>query len=237
MRLNAWISDAIVKTNLEDISDEAKTSTSAVEYTKYTFETTPQLEEDIAKIRTQMLKNTSRFEYRIFEIPSINRALFRKHKCPPNSGAQLALQLAARRYWGYNPLTIEPTSHAHFQHGRIDVNFPLLPSVHDFCTAAEKLKTPTKQIRKMFFDAARQHASSVTTVARGHGFDRHFLALKWVVQSDEEVPDLLTDPIYRNKRSPPQFMTNCMVSGGAEGGDVFDHESGMSVNFEVGDGW
>jgi hypothetical protein len=237
MRLNNWISDAIVKTDPKDFKDDAGRTLLAAEFSEYTFETTLQLEEHIEKIRTQMNSDTSRFEYRIFEIPSINRTVFREHKCPPNSGGQLTLQLAARRYWGHNPLTVEPISHAHFSHGRIDVNFPLLPSVATFCTAATEPQPPTKELRRLFFDAARAHASSVTTVARGHGFDRHFLALKWVVRDEEEVPALFTDEVYRGKRSPPRFMTNCMATGGAEGGDVFNHEDGLSVNFEVGDGW
>lgn len=235
MRLHTWVSNAIVNLDPKDVAPER--SSSAISFSEYTFKTTPKLEDHIRDIRKQMDKDTSRFEYQIFEIPTINRELFRQHKCPPNSGAQLALQLAARRYWGYNPLTCEPVAHNHFHHGRIDINNTPLPSTADFCTAAAETKTPTKEIRKLFFDAAREHSASVMTVARGHGFDRHMLALKWAVREDETVPALLTDPIYRSKRTVPQLMTNCMATGGAEGGDILNREDMFSINFEVMDGW
>lgn len=232
MRLNTWVSDSIVALDPKDIP---AASSSPVNFSEYTFKTTPKLEEHIKGIRTQLNKDTARFEYQIFEIPTINREVFRQHKCPPNSGAQLALQLAARRYWGHNPLTVEPVSQNHFYHGRIDVNVTPLPSTTNFCTAVAETKTATKDIRKLFFDAARAHSASVMAVARGHGFDRHFLALKWAVRDDETVPALLTDPIYRGKRSPPKLMLNCMATGEAEGGDIFDHEDMLSINFEVMD--
>jgi len=115
------------------------------------------------------------------------------------------------------------------------VNLTIRPPIADFCAAAAKTKTPTDEIRKLFFEAARTHASNTMSTSRGHGFDRHFLALQWVIREDETVPALFTDPAYRIKRRPPQLLTNSISSGGLDGSNVIDHEDGLTIIFEIQD--
>ena len=236
-RLDDFVSHAIMTFNPRDTESLASQSSLSTRIPEsHTFITTPAIEEHIIHIRERLQKDASRFEYRSFEVLTINRDFFRLHKCPSNSAVQLVIQLAARRYFGHNPVSIEPISHNHFHKGRIDVNLTICPPVAKFCAAAAESTASEDELRKLFFDAARTHASNAMSTSRGHGFDRHFFALRWSVRDDETVPALFTDPIYRSKRSPPQLMTNCIATTmGREGGDVFDHPNGLSITFEAGD--
>lgn len=115
------------------------------------------------------------------------------------------------------------------------MNHIMRPSISAFCAATSDAKVPTRELRTLLYDAARIHASNVTTTSRGHGFDRHLFALEWSVREGEKVPELFTDPTYKNKRRPPQIMTNCIVGEALEGGDFFDHPNGVSITYETKD--
>ncbi|KAJ8061328.1 hypothetical protein OCU04_010391 [Sclerotinia nivalis] len=236
LRLNDFVTKAIMTFNPQDPTNIPSHPAPVITVSEpYTFKTTPVIEEHITRIRAQLKKDTSRVEFRAFEIPTLNRELFRLHKCPPNSGFQLAIQLAVRRYFGHNPAAFEPISLNHFHKGRIDVNHIMRPSISNFCAAAADTKMPADELRGLFLDAARIHASNVITTSRGHGFDRHLFALEWSIREGETVPALFTDPTYKCKRRPPQIMTNCIVGEALEGGDFFDHPNGVSVTYETKD--
>lgn len=236
LRLNDFVTKAIMTFDPQRLTNIPSHPALMITVSEsYTFKTTPSIEEHITRIRAQLKNDTSRVEFRAFEIPTLNRELFRLHKCPPNSGFQLAIQLAVRRYFGRNPAAFEPISLNHFHKGRIDVNHIMRPSISSFCAAAADTKIPTDELRGLFFDAARIHASNVVTTSRGHGFDRHLFALEWSVRGGETVPVLFTDPTYKSKRRPPQIMTNCIVGEALEGGDFFDHPNGVSVTYETKD--
>ncbi|TVY93276.1 Highly reducing polyketide synthase [Lachnellula willkommii] len=234
IRLYDFVCNAILTFNPQDPPRPVRELPSAINMSEgYTFTTSLAIEKHITRIRAQLTSDAAKFEYRAFEIPTINRNLFSLHKCPPNSGVQLAIQLAARRYWGHNPISLEPISQNHFRNGRIDLNLTVRPPIAAFCAAAADRQPPTAEVRKLFFDAARTHASNVATVSRGHSFDRHFFALQSAVRDGETMPALFTDPLYRSRKLPPQLMTNCLAAGALEGGDVFDHPNGMSINFQT----
>ncbi|KAF7860820.1 hypothetical protein EAF04_008338 [Stromatinia cepivora] len=236
LRLNDFVTKAIMTFNPQNLANTSLQPAPVITVSEsYTFKTTPVIEEHITRIRAQLKSDTSRVEFRAFEIPTLNRELFRQHKCPPNSGFQLAIQLAVRQYFGHNPAAFEPISLNHFHKGRIDVNHIMRPSISNFCAVAADTKIPTAELRGLFFDAARIHASNVITTSRGHGFDRHLFALEWSIREGETVPALFTDPTYRSKRRPPQIMTNCIVGEALEGGDFFDHPNGVSVTYETKD--
>ena len=96
---------------------------------------------------------------------------------------------------------------------------------------ATETSTPTAELRKLFFEAARTHASNVMSVSRGHGFDRHFFVLQQLIREDETVPAMFRDPAYGSKRKPRQVMTNGISAVTLESGGVFEHPDGLSVSF------
>lgn len=234
LELNNVVTKAITTFNPLDAANLPEQSSSTIDIPNgYIFATTPTIEEHIARIRAQLKEDTSRFEFRAFEIPTLNRELFRVYKCPTNSGVQLALQLAVRRWFGYNPAAFEPVSLNNFHNGRIDMNYIMRPAIANFCAAAAEVKAPTSELRALLFDAAHTHASSVNSVARGHGFDRHLLALEWCIREDETIPALFGDPTFKGKRRPKQVMTNCITSGALECGDIPSHPEGLSIVFDT----
>ena len=63
--------------------------------------------------------------------------------------------------------------------------------------------------RSLFNLAAKQHASLLASVYRGHGLTHHLYALQEMVRPDqgETMPSLFTDPTYARKR-PAKLRTD-----------------------------
>jgi hypothetical protein len=235
LRLNDFITKAIITFDPRE-TDLPMQPPPTVDVSKpYTFTTTLGIDKSITRIVKRLRNEASRYEVRAFEITTVSRHVFRLHKCPPNSGFQLAIQLAVRRYFGYNPAAFEPVSLNHFRNGRVDINHIMCPSMERFCAAAVENKSSTKELQTLFFDAARTHASNVVSTSRGHGFDRHLFGLECSIREGEEVPALFTDSTYKSKRRPPKVMTNCIGGEALEGGRLFDHPDGLSITFETKD--
>ena len=171
---------------------------------------------------------------------------FRSHNCTPKSGFQLLIQLAALKYFGYQPPSWETVQMRVFNRGRAGMYQAVLPSVAAFCEAMEDktsdplgkpmVRNDQSHIRKMFNLAAKEHASLLATVHRGHGFTHHMYALQEVVRPDqgEVMPSLFTDPIYARTR-PTKLMTDCQEWLGSiqEGGFAMPDPDFVLVHYEI----
>ena len=133
-----------------------------------------------------------------------------------------------------------------FNKGRAGMYQAVLPSVAAFCAVmqdgtADSLKEPMggsdqSHVRKLFNAAAKEHASLLATVYRGHGFTHHLYALQEVVRSDqgEVMPSLFTDPIYARTR-PTKLMTDCQEWLGTieEAGFAMPDPDFVLVHYEI----
>ena len=152
----------------------------------------------------------------------------RSHTCAPKSGYQLIIQLAALKYFGFQPPSWETVQMRSFRNGRAGMYQAVLQSVAEFCAAMQEhphpltpsphsmsadqtqMETEMSHKRSLFDTAAKDHANLLASVYRGHGFTHHFYALQEVVRLDqgEVMPSLFTDPTYARTR-PAKLMTDC----------------------------
>ena len=86
----------------------------------------------------------------------------------------------------------------------------LTPSSQSMSTTLRRKKTEMSEKRRPFNLAAKQHASLLASVYRGHGFTHHLYALQEVVRPEqgEIMPSLFTDPTYTRTR-PAKLITDC----------------------------
>ena len=237
-RLNDTIMNAILEHPQDEVEANGLSESPNIE--GQTFQTTPILEENIQRVRAQLQQDVSHYELAAFDMTNIGNNTFRSHKCHAKSGLQMAIQLAVRRHFGYNPVSFEPVSLSHFLKGRVELNHVLLPDVAKFCAAAftagvkDGATTKSPELRRLFFEAVKAHANSVMRATRGYGIDRHLLCLQWSIQDGEEVPELFSSPLYK-KSQPGLVTTDCLALGALECGAFRPDPESVWIHFEPED--
>ncbi|TAQ91354.1 hypothetical protein B7494_g345 [Chlorociboria aeruginascens] len=229
-RLNTFITAAIMEFQ-PNKSDESLAIIDSPK--RYTFSTTPLIDQEIARVRAQVLKDTSNYELNAFELTHVHEDFFRSFKCPPKSGIQLILQLALRKHFGCFEVARETVSLNHFHKGRVEFSEIIWPAVAKFCTAAVESPSSTTALRPLFFEAVMAHASNLMRATNGYGIYRHLQSLQWIAADDEELPALLTNPMYE-KFTTRKVITDCAVSGAQEVGTVQLDLDGFWIHFETG---
>ncbi|KAL1957332.1 hypothetical protein VTO42DRAFT_6121 [Malbranchea cinnamomea] len=232
-QLNDFVTEAIVNHK----PNEAVKKPSALTIEQYTFKTTPIITQHIQRVRKQVIDAVSKYEPASFDFTSVSNEYFRSHKCIAKSGVQMALQLAMRRLFGYNPVAFEPVSLNHFLKGRVERTHVVLSEVADFCAAASskkgKFAAANPDMRRLFFDGVKAHANSVMRASRGYGVDRHMLCLEWSLREGEDVPALFASPLYAKSRAG-LVLTDSWPTGALECGAIHD-EGSFWIHFEVKD--
>ena len=230
-RLNDAITEAIVSHPQDGVDGAA----SSLAIDGFTFQTTSILDHHIQRVQDKLQATVSRYEPANFEIKNASGEYFRGHKCSAKSGVQMAIQLAVRRHFGYNPAAFEPVSLGHFK-GRVERAHAVVPEVANFCAAASDkfatLKNP--DLRRLFFEGVKAHTNSVMRTSRGHGIDRHLLCLEWSLHAGDEVPALFASPLHK-KTQPSMVATDCWASGALECGSIQPDEGSFWMHFEVED--
>ena len=177
---------------------------------------------------------TLRYSFANVEIPNFGNDFFSRQKCPVQSGIQLAIQLASRRFFGYSPPALETVSMAPFRKGRVEVHHIIQPPVAKFLEAATEPDIPSSRLRTMAFEAAKGHAKSLSRASKGHGFSRHMLALEWMIREGESTPKLFESPVYARMK-PGKVLTSAFKTGWLEGGFVYPVPGSILVYFEIKD--
>lgn len=177
---------------------------------------------------------TMRYSFAYVEIASFGSEFFSGHKCPVQSGIQLAIQLASRRFFGYSPPALETVSMATFRKGRVEVHHIIQPLVAEFLAAASDPKIARSKLRTMAFEAAKAHAKSLSRASQGQGFSRHMLALEWMMREGESMPKLFESPVYARMK-PGKVLTSAFRTGWVEGGFVYPVPGSILVYFEIKD--
>ena len=192
------------------------------------------LEKAIYQFQQEFDQLDPKFTFASVEVSTLGVDFLRSHKCPSQSGVQLAIQLASQRFFGYNPPALETVSMAHFRKGRVEVHHIIGPAVAHFLEAVKEMEGSPKNVRVAFLDAAKAHAKSLSKVSKGKGFSRHLLALEWMLREGEEKPKLFEDPVYVRLK-PGQVMTSSFTTGWLEGGFFYPVPESILVYFEIRD--
>ena len=192
------------------------------------------IEEELQRFRKGFKATTTKFTFASLEIFSLGADMLRSHKCPIQSGIQLAIQLACRRFFGYNPPALETVSMAHFRKGRVEVHHIISATVARFLSSATDSTVPPDKLRERFFDATKAHAKSLSRAGKGRTFSRHMLAMEWMVREGETTPDLFVDSSYAKMR-PGKVLTSNFTTGWLEGGFAYPVPESILVYFEIKD--
>lgn len=237
-QLNESIVEAISEhEGREECNGMRHQADSEVPIEECTFVVTPEIEGQIGRVQQQFDAINLSAEAGHFTCTHMGSSFLRSHNCTPKTGYQLVIQIASRSYFGYQPPSWETVSMRPFHKGRVDIMQVILPQVASFCASALDDNIPALARRALFFEAVKAHNNNVTRVSRGRGFAGHLYALQEVLQEDEELPTLFTNPIYARTR-PAKIMTDCTEWTNSllqEGGWVMPDPEHVWVHYDVDD--
>ncbi|KAF7879371.1 hypothetical protein EAF04_000567 [Stromatinia cepivora] len=190
----------------------------------------PILEDRTQHIRQSLERKTSKYSFTHLEMQSLNHEFLSQKGLPTQSGIQLAIQLANHRFFGHNLSAIETVSLAQFRQGRVEVHHIITPLMAQFL--ATNKHSINIYSRDLLYEAAKEHAKSLTRASKGRGFSRHLMAMEWMIEEGEEMPSFFLDPVYRRMK-PERAVTSCFNTGWLEGGFVYPFPGSILVYFEV----
>ena len=185
--------------------------------------------------RQNLEHRTSSVTFAPLATHKLGNIFLRKHKCPVQSGIQLAIQLASRRFFGCTHPAYETVSMAHFRKGRVEVNPVIGPAMMRFLDAVvDERASDCMSIQSLLYEATTEHNRSLSRAVKGRGYSRHMLALEWMLVEDETRPALFDDVGY-SRSKPGKVVTSNFTAGGLEGGLVYPVPESIFVYFEIQD--
>jgi hypothetical protein len=208
--LNAYVTKGILEYKRND--DNVAANGLVADLEEYPLLTNEIIDMLIDRVRQDFAKNTTGIEHAFFTLSDLGGSAFRALKCAPKSAFQVIAMLASKRYFGTLEPCWESVSLSNFHKGRVENNQGLLPPVKEFLDVADDDTISIQLRRKLFYEAVKSHANSVTRAVRGRGFDRYLTSLRQVLEEGEETPTLFKDPIYARTR-PRKFMSHTHETG------------------------
>ena len=235
-QINESIKSAILDHHKSTQSKEATKNLgyNSDEIENYVFASNAEIDKNISRVEEHFNAAKPAFEYSHFACTRFGTTFLRNHRCAPKAGYQLVIQLASRRYFGYQPPSLETISMRPFYKGRVEIIQTVLPPVFEFCASMQAKTRPASYRRSIFYEAAKAYTNTTTRISRGGGFASHLYALQEVIEEGEELPLLFSDPTYANTR-PRKIMTSSVPWQDSlqEAGFVLPDPENLWVQYEV----
>lgn len=178
-----------------------------VPVTRFTLQTTPTIEARMAELRTVYARETSKKKYALHTIPSLGIAATLGSGLTAKACVDMAIQLANRIHFGYNPGSWEPVGTQHFHRGRPELVQVVTDSVVEFCEAAVDSQGHTNnkdnkaQLKERLARAAAEWDAQFRRCAEGRGFLRMWDTLGGMLPQgdaadEKKKPAIFTDPVF-----------------------------------------
>lgn len=138
----------------------------------------------------------SKHDLAVLDFQGYGKGAIKKYKCSPDAWVQMVIQLAYFKMYGHPCPTYESAQTRKFRWGRTETIRSASVESKAFCEAMEDVNASDADRSAKFQAAVKQHLAYATTAADGQGVDRHLFGLKKLLQPNEQVPSLYTDPAY-----------------------------------------
>ncbi|KAK2613079.1 hypothetical protein N8I77_000008 [Diaporthe amygdali] len=201
-RLTERIHDAI-QSHVPTALGVAKTS--PVPATRFTLQTTPEIEAQMSELRTIYASETAKKKYTLHTVPSLGINATLGTGLSAKACMDMAIQLANRIHFGHNPGSWEPVSTQHFHRGRPELVQVVTDSVVEFCEAALDMRVGNMDTDKgkgkkkgLLIKAAAQWEEQIRRAGEGRGFLRMWDTMGGMLPEGEgvEKPAIFTDPVF-----------------------------------------
>ncbi|KAF8866997.1 ketoacyl-synt-domain-containing protein [Acephala macrosclerotiorum] len=199
------------------------------------FKTSPDVELEITRMRKTWLGQCTDIDYANLEYAEFGATYLKNRRCNPQSGFEVVAQLASRMMFGHFEACWQPVNMAHYHKGRTEIIQTMTSPMITFINLALQPSPPIPAVKKSFFEATREHSSSMTLAQKGLGYHRTLTAMEMLTkQQGGEVLSLYSDPAWC-KTGPENIMTGPRDGLFSEVASVWPKKSSLFVNYEVGE--
>lgn len=160
------------------------------------FDINPTTRANIADAIAKFDATIAAHDEEIFQHYGYGKGLIKKFKVSPDAYVQMLMQLAYFKYTGKIRPTYESAATRKFLKGRTETGRTVSNESKKFVETWTNPKATNEEKVSTFQAAAKQHVAYLSAAADGKGVDRHLFGLKQMLQPNEPVPEIFTDPIF-----------------------------------------
>ena len=194
--------------------------------------------------KSNFLNTVDSFDLHVQSFRGCGTSFIKSASFSPDAYIQMAIQLATFRLFGQRrpAATYESTQVRPMLHGRTETTRTVSPASLAFCHAMQKRQpdiidgdigtTVMMRAKKLNLlkEATESHVKYSRLASQGQGVDRHFMGLGLVANEGEELPALLSHPLF--VRSKIWRVSTSTLPGVAPGfGPVCD--TGVGIGYDV----
>ena len=196
------------------------------------------LKELVQDAKSNFLSTVDSFDLHVQSFRGYGATFIKSARFSPDAYIQMAIQLATFRLFGGPAATYESTQVRPMLHGRTETTRTVSPASVAFCHAMQQcdinngdnvMMMRTKKLN-LLKEATESHVKYSRLASQGQGVDRHFMGLGLVANEGEELPALLSHPLFI--RSKIWRVSTSTLPGVAPGfGPVCD--TGVGIGYDL----
>eukprot|EP00299_Pterocystis_sp_00344_P004662 c15933_g1_i1.p1 GENE.c15933_g1_i1~~c15933_g1_i1.p1 ORF type:complete len:621 (+),score=141.53 c15933_g1_i1:46-1863(+) len=192
LRMANWCLESIVKKKI----DAGKNGSSKLPLPQeITWKSTPQIAAAIKVAEKLFTDTVIGHDLNLLLFDTFGREQIKEMQISPDAFAQMAIQLAFFRMYGYPVATYESCQTRSFLHGRTEVIRTCSSASLAFCRAMSDAAATDSQRLNKFKTACNSHVAYATDASMARGVDRHLAGLKMVRKAGESYP-IFDDPNF-----------------------------------------
>ncbi|CEP62870.1 carnitine O-acetyltransferase CAT2 LALA0_S06e05732g [Lachancea lanzarotensis] len=187
------------------------------------FLITPSIKESIENAQRKFLAVMSEHDLKVWHYNKYGKAVIKTLGFSPDAFVQQIIQLGVYKYLHRQLPTYEAASTRRFFKGRTETGRSVSVESAKFVADWEDPSVTDEQKLVSLRASATAHSAYLKTASAGQGVDRHFFGLKNMLRSDEEVPELFKDTLFR-------FSSTWLISTSQLSSEYFEGYGWSQVN-------
>ncbi|KAI8055789.1 acyltransferase ChoActase/COT/CPT [Syncephalis plumigaleata] len=193
-RLNDTVCDRLAKNQVNHGNLTANTSLPAP--TRLDFELDDKVVQAISTAERNFDQLVGKHELSVLAYSTYGKNLIKRFRMSPDAYVQMVIQLAYFKKYGVSRPTYESAQTRKFKHGRTETCRTVSSDSVAFVKAMEDPALPTDKKAAALRQAVTSHVKYMSDAVEGRGVDRHLFGLRMLLKSNEEKPEIFTDPAY-----------------------------------------
>ena len=193
-RLNDYVCDAIFNEKLDFSSQPV--SPNLPEPAVIEFHLDQATQESIGLAQKHFDDLLGKHDLTVQAYQGYGKGLIKRFKFSPGAYVQMIIQLAYYKMFGNNQPTYESVMTRRFQQGRTEACRSVSDDSIAFCKAIFDPSSGSTDVIALFRNAVNAHVQCLYAAADGTGVDRHLFGLRKLLETDEEIPAIFSDPAY-----------------------------------------
>ncbi|SCU88831.1 LANO_0D03202g1_1 [Lachancea nothofagi CBS 11611] len=187
------------------------------------FLMTPAIRDQIKLAHSRFLRETAEHDLKVWHYNRFGKNAIKAFGFSPDSFIQQVIQLAVYKYLQKQVPTYEAASTRRFFKGRTETGRSVSVESAKFVADWEDPDVTDHEKITSLRASATAHTAYLKTASAGHGVDRHLFGLKNMLRTDEAVPDLFKDSLFK-------YSSTWLVSTSQLSSEYFEGYGWSQVN-------